>query len=264
VTYDPYDQAGTYWSAARDAELRAIWPTWTPDEQVRSRLNAMPGRTITEMKPISSRALKLGVFRPEEFAREQKRKSALIGAAKAQARRAAGELPPIPHERKHDDTFRARVAELWAGGYSASAIGRELSTHEKTVTKNTIIRLAHDMHLTPRLSPIRAAKPRSHHAVSRTDTSGRVLMGPQSLPAGMGMPEAAAEPPVWFPAVAPMAGQAPRYALPKPHQCCWPLGEPGRPGFRFCDANARPGRPYCQPHCVLAYIPKPRPQMVAA
>ena len=36
--------------------------------------------------------------------------------------------------------------------------------------------------------------------------------------------------------------------------CCWPLGEPGTPDFRFCTGNATPGKPYCAEHASVAYV----------
>ncbi|MDE2573995.1 MAG: GcrA cell cycle regulator, partial [Rhodospirillales bacterium] len=36
--------------------------------------------------------------------------------------------------------------------------------------------------------------------------------------------------------------------------CCWPIGEPGTKSFRFCDAEANPGKPYCTEHAQLAYV----------
>lgn len=45
------------------------------------------------------------------------------------------------------------------------------------------------------------------------------------------------------------------------HVCQWPIGEPGTPGFRFCEGvpkppdepNERP-KPYCLSHCLIAYV----------
>jgi GcrA cell cycle regulator len=37
------------------------------------------------------------------------------------------------------------------------------------------------------------------------------------------------------------------------HPCCWPIGEPGTPGFRFCDDLNVEGKPYCPDHCGQAY-----------
>lgn len=36
--------------------------------------------------------------------------------------------------------------------------------------------------------------------------------------------------------------------------CCWPIGEPGTPSFRFCDTDALAGKPYCHEHAQLAYV----------
>jgi antirestriction protein ArdC len=35
--------------------------------------------------------------------------------------------------------------------------------------------------------------------------------------------------------------------------CCWPIGDPGTPSFRFCNAPNKAGKPYCPEHCVTAY-----------
>ncbi|MDB5368615.1 MAG: GcrA cell cycle regulator [Roseomonas sp.] len=36
--------------------------------------------------------------------------------------------------------------------------------------------------------------------------------------------------------------------------CCWPIGEPGTPGFRFCTTDALGTKPYCAEHAALAYV----------
>lgn len=45
------------------------------------------------------------------------------------------------------------------------------------------------------------------------------------------------------------------FVLPTTNErmCQWPIGNPGEPGFRFCDQTALAGRPYCHEHCSLAY-----------
>ncbi|WP_278247650.1 GcrA family cell cycle regulator, partial [Teichococcus deserti] len=53
---------------------------------------------------------------------------------------------------------------------------------------------------------------------------------------------------------------APPIAVVRPFQrsggrsCCWPIGEPGTPDFRFCTAEAIPGKPYCPEHAAVAYV----------
>lgn len=55
----------------------------------------------------------------------------------------------------------------------------------------------------------------------------------------------------------PDTGSAPS---PRPGTtlCCWPIGDPGTPGFRFCDAVALAARPYCAAHCGQAYRKAPK------
>lgn len=36
--------------------------------------------------------------------------------------------------------------------------------------------------------------------------------------------------------------------------CCWPIGDPGTPDFRFCRAERRSSRVYCDTHQALAFI----------
>ena len=43
--------------------------------------------------------------------------------------------------------------------------------------------------------------------------------------------------------------QFPRMSAAK--SCCWPLGEPGQPGFRFCAAEAIVNKPYCPDHAAV-------------
>src|SRR5690606_14401073 len=41
------------------------------------------------------------------------------------------------------------------------------------------------------------------------------------------------------------------------HDCRWPVGEPGEPGFGFCAAERVPGSPYCAEHLQRATVPLP-------
>lgn len=62
------------------------------------------------------------------------------------------------------------------------------------------------------------------------------------------------------PAVAPRAPAAatvrsfPRLGTVTTRSCCWPIGEPGTPEFRFCEGVAMPGKPYCAEHAAVAYV----------
>ncbi|MBR0683772.1 GcrA cell cycle regulator, partial [Roseomonas eburnea] len=70
--------------------------------------------------------------------------------------------------------------------------------------------------------------------------------------------------PVASPAPQPVAAAAPvvrSFPAARPRfgtrACCWPIGEPGTSGFRFCGGEPMAGKPYCMEHAALAYV-KPR------
>jgi hypothetical protein len=43
--------------------------------------------------------------------------------------------------------------------------------------------------------------------------------------------------------------------MPAFDQCHWPLGDPLKPGFRYCAAgDVVAGKPYCDAHCRIAYV----------
>jgi len=52
--------------------------------------------------------------------------------------------------------------------------------------------------------------------------------------------------------------EAPRVKAPPPtefDQCCYPIGEPRTPGFRYCAAPiAQPGAVYCPEHKRLCHM----------
>ena len=40
--------------------------------------------------------------------------------------------------------------------------------------------------------------------------------------------------------------------------CLWPIGDPSHSDFHFCGDPSVVGKPYCEQHCEIAYITKPR------
>lgn len=141
-----------------------------------------------------------------------------------------------------------RLKALWAEGHSTAEIGRRMG-----VSKNAVVGKAHRLSLPARPSPIR----RPDGEARARPTPPRRLSGPTlpplattSLPAEPAAP--ALRPPpkpasVLRPVAPPRSGG--RVAA-----CCWPIGEPGTSSFRFCDAEAAQGKPYCAEHAQLAYV----------
>jgi len=148
----------------------------------------------------------------------------------------------------------ARLRTLWAEGHSTAEIGRRMG-----VSKNAVVGKAHRLGLVARPSPIR--RDGNGSAVARPPSLRRVS-GPTLPP--LGVTAAPAVPPL--PAIAQPPAPASRPVVAPPLQpvapragarraaCCWPIGEPGTPGFHFCDADAQAGKPYCGEHAQLAYV----------
>jgi GcrA cell cycle regulator len=139
-----------------------------------------------------------------------------------------------------------RLRALWAEGHSTAEIGRRMG-----ISKNAVVGKAHRLNLPARPSPIRreageAAAPRSP------------VLRP-ARPAGLA-PRTTLPPVAAAPAAAPVAvAPAPMVVRSFPRMtaaraCCWPIGEPGQPGFRFCSAEAITGKPYCPEHAAVAYV----------
>jgi GcrA cell cycle regulator len=174
----------------------------------------------------------------------------------------------------------AELTELWAQGLSSSAIGVRM-----TLTKNAVIGRARRLGLPARPSPIGAragngrtvegAAARSHRATAYPDGlpapegmvrgPGGVLAGDSLAALGVAVPVVVAPRPVAdfvaAPRLAPVIPLGRAGAVAQP--CCWPIGEPRTPGFRFCEAPGIPGRSYCAAHHAVAYVGAPAPRSEA-
>jgi GcrA cell cycle regulator len=129
-----------------------------------------------------------------------------------------------------------KLRSLWSDGLSTAEIGRRLS-----ISKNAVVGKAHRLNLPPRPSPIR----RAGEGAPPRPVAPRRAQGPTLPPlsAAIGAP---------VPVLRPIM-QSPKQTL-RASPCCWPIGEPGRPSFHFCNANSVPGKPYCEPHAAIAYV----------
>ncbi|MGH7119641.1 MAG: GcrA family cell cycle regulator [Acetobacteraceae bacterium] len=138
---------------------------------------------------------------------------------------------------------------LWGEGRSSAEIGRAIG-----MTKNAVIGKAHRMNLPSRPSPIRREP-------------GATALRPRPLPRGPTLPPLAtirvasppepklSPPPRPARCVTPSTAETPaRPVHGREMACCWPLGDPGMPGFHFCGAVAALGKPYCAAHAQLAYV----------
>ncbi len=156
----------------------------------------------------------------------------------------------------------ARLRELWAEEHSTAEIARRMG-----ISKNAVVGKAHRLNLDGRPSPIRREGNPRNNLIGHRDTRGKLReQGTLALlSAGLGAdaPERPLQP------IAPLAPLISRPAaiqpdVAKPHvvparaprtqSCCWPLGDVGTRSFRFCDADAMPGKPYCAEHAAVAHV----------
>ncbi len=136
----------------------------------------------------------------------------------------------------------SELTRLWNDGLSTAEIGKVLG-----ISKNAVVGKAHRLRLAARPSPIRRMAVRP--ATPRLPRVAR----PAALPQSATMtPQVAAAPP------APAAVRPPRVEVPAAQlsnqRCMWPVGHPGDGDFHFCGDRALVGRPYCAPHCAVAYV----------
>ena len=155
-----------------------------------------------------------------------------------------------------DSPWPARDEELralWGEGLSTEEIGRRMK-----LSKNAVVGRAHRIFLASRPSPIRRngalqSTPRLRKAKGPTLAPlGSAIMG-AAIEAGMpplGAHRSDPGEPVFRSRLLDTSSFGTR-------ACCWPLGDPGKPGFRFCEAPIERGRPYCAPHVAVAYTGAP-------
>lgn len=135
-----------------------------------------------------------------------------------------------------DETI-ARLRSLWAEGLSTAEIGRRLN-----ISKNAVVGKAHRLNLPARPSPIRRATGETTpRAVAPKRAQGPTLP-PLSASVSTPVPVLRAIMPT------------PKPQQPRATPCCWPIGEPGKPSFHFCNASAVAGKPYCEEHAAIAYV----------
>lgn len=153
---------------------------------------------------------------------------------------------PMQNASPWTDATNTRLRHLWNEGLSTAEIGRRLN-----VSKNSVIGKAHRLDLPGRPSPIKCVDgPKPRQLRPRL---------PRHLPESP--PTPAARPGTDGEALGTSGNPAPRITTTTVRipplrivECCWPIGDPGTSSFRFCDAPALAGKPYCACHARLAYV----------
>ena len=150
-----------------------------------------------------------------------------------------------------DETI-VRLRALWVEGLSTAEIGRRLN-----ISKNAVVGKAHRLSLPGRPSPIRRDASGAARPAAPRRIAGPTLPPLTSIrPVAARAPDTAAkaEPPAPRPPPAASRVVSVPQSFGRRIACCWPIGEPGTPNFRFCDGESAPGKPYCVEHAQLAYV----------
>lgn len=142
-----------------------------------------------------------------------------------------------------------QLRAFWDEGHSTAEIGRRMG-----ISKNAVVGKAHRLDLPPRPSPIRR-----EGAAPAVLPLERTPPQPRRAPAPAPQPPRAAAPAPQRPAAlppqpGPQGSPVLRGFTRATRSCCWPLGEPGTSGFRFCAGEALTGKPYCPEHAAVAYV----------
>ena len=146
----------------------------------------------------------------------------------------------------------ANLRELWATDLSTAEIGKRMG-----ISKSAVVGKAHRLNLPARPSPIAGFVPGAPKGPRKPPAPKRAV-GPTlaplaSLSAPVAVPAPVHQPPA--PPPAPdMPVDTPLRWRGRVEDCCWPIGEPGSRGFRYCDAPSEPGRPYCREHFDLSRL----------
>jgi len=147
----------------------------------------------------------------------------------------------------------ATLRKLWVEGLSIREIEKRTGW-----SKNAIVGKAHRLDLPARPSPIKRGEP---GAEPKPQPQPPKRAGKSTLPPLPPLPPAPPSPAPLPPPVHHPPPPAPHNPVATPprwrgriEECCWPIGEPGSRGFRYCDAPTEPGRPYCSEHFNLSRL----------
>jgi len=137
------------------------------------------------------------------------------------------------HEMEWTEEAIDRLRAFWDEGLPTAEIGRRLG-----ISKNAVVGKAHRLDLPARPSPIPTAESRQSGQPNRAERRRPARRASATSPAS-----AATSP-----------GSLPPPTAQRVITCSWPLGDPGKPDFHFCDATALPSKPYCAAHAERAYV----------
>lgn len=228
------------WTEETIARLRGLWAEGHSTAEIGRRLGVTKNAVVGKAHRLDLPA------RPSPI-----RRDGVPGAQprRLATRRVAGPtLPPLSSSAPESD--HPELTVVTSGEVPAAAIVEPVAQIRQPETAPRVVvteEMATQNFPSQTFAP-GAPTPQAPAALEPVQPPAPVLVRPERL--------AAAPPPVasrTVPhAVARLAPQPRPYA--RSLTCCWPIGEPGTPSFRFCDEAAAGGKPYCAPHAAVAYV----------
>ncbi|MBB2170061.1 GcrA cell cycle regulator [Gluconacetobacter aggeris] len=215
------------WTEETIARLRELWQQGLSTAEIGRQLSVTKNAVVGKAHRLGLQARPSPIRRPP---------------ASARAAESAGAVAPTPEPVAAAPAPVASPVSP-AAPVAAAAVAPQAAAPVAPVMAPVA---PHVAAAAPSVAPVRQAEPAPR-------ASGRAE--PETVA------EVAPSPPVATPSVS--RPETPRASLravssPAPRRsglsCCWPLGDPGTPGFHFCGATPVPGKPYCAEHAQLAYV----------
>lgn len=142
------------------------------------------------------------------------------------------------------------LMKLWAEGLSASQCASRIGG----ITRNAVIGKIHRLGLSdlaPRSGKSRASYPKKRKPRNQRP-SFKPWLGPDQRKSARIF---AAEPFVPAPEIIVPQKERRGIADLQENQCRWPIGDPQKADFHFCNGKQVMGLPYCEHHCRVAFKP---------
>ncbi|MEN3167021.1 GcrA family cell cycle regulator [Gluconobacter sp. OJB] len=223
------------WTDETIARLRDLWSQGLSTAEI--------GRQLSITKnAVVGKAHRLGLPPRPSPIRNRKTTDGEAGTTEAAPRRKS------PSKAKATETAGS---DLFADGKDVAPVKAVSDAVEKISEKPAaVVRKA------PSVAPEAPKAPQPAAAA-------RAVPAAQKETAALHREPAAVTPPKQEPRVAPVSRPAlpPRFStagIDRPTRrgpsCCWPIGDPGTPGFHFCGATPLSGKPYCAEHAAIAYV----------
>lgn len=221
------------WTDETIARLRDLWSQGLSTAEI--------GRQLSITKnAVVGKAHRLGLPPRPSPIRNRKVKDGETGAAEATPRRKS------PSRAK---AAEPAASDLFADKDAAPASAVSSDADKMAEKSPAPVRKA------PAAAP-EAAKPVPQPAAAArpVPAAAKEAAAPRREPAPAPKPEPRVAP-------APRPAMPPRFStagIDRPTRrgpsCCWPIGDPGTPGFHFCGATPLSGKPYCAEHAAIAYV----------